>query len=210
MDRHNIVASSSAAERNRGPIAEALTPFLTERSGTLLEVASGAGVHAAYLANSFPHLRFQPTDLYDESLAVIDQACTGLSNVAPAVQLDASAGRLPPVVQPCSLAAVLVVNMTHIAPWAATTGLLALASDGLLDGGLLFIYGPFTVDGKHTSEGNASFDASLRSRDSAWGYRDVAAVFAEGEKHGLVRVDAIGMPANNFLLVMRRARPATM
>jgi hypothetical protein len=204
MDRHNIGASSSAAQRNRGPIAEALSPYLVGKSGTVLEVASGAGVHASHLARTFPLLRWQPSDLCDESLAVIDQACTGLSNVAPAVQLDASEGRLPPGVQPSSLAGVLVVNMTHIAPWAATIGLLALASDGLLDGGLLFIYGPFMVDGKHTSEGNASFDASLRARDRDWGYRDVSAVFDAAEKRGMVKVAAIGMPANNFLLVMRR------
>lgn len=206
MERHNVVASSSAAERNRGPIAEALLPFLSGRSGAVLEVASGAGVHAAHLGKAFPTLRWQPSDLYDESLALIDQACAELSNVASAVQLDASAGRLPRGVEPCSLTAALAVNLTHIAPWEATTGLLTLASDGLLDGGHLFVYGPFTVDGKHTSEGNASFDASLRARDSAWGYRDVAAIFAEGEQHGLVRVEAIGMPANNYMLVMRRKR----
>lgn len=31
------------------------------------------------------------------------------------------------------------------------------------------MYGPFTRDGKHTSEGNATFHASLQQRDPRWG-----------------------------------------
>lgn len=35
------------------------------------------------------------------------------------------------------------------------------------------VYGPFSKDGKFTSESNAEFDASLRARNTEWGYRYV-------------------------------------
>ena len=70
--------------------------------------------------------------------------------------------------------------------------------------GLLMIYGPFKRGGKHTSEGNATFDASLRERNPAWGYRDVEAVDALGQTHGFVMEKVHEMPANNFMLIMRR------
>ena len=66
------------------------------------------------------------------------------------------------------------------------------------------IYGPFKRGGAHTSEGNATFDASLRARNPAWGYRDVEAVDALGSAHGFVTEEVREMPANNFMLIMRR------
>jgi hypothetical protein len=52
--------------------------------------------------------------------------------------------------------------MTHISPYAATQGLMKGAGAVLSPGGLLFVYGPFKRGGEFTSEGNATFDASLR------------------------------------------------
>jgi hypothetical protein len=71
-------------------------------------------------------------------------------------------------------------------------------------GGVLFVYGPFTRDGAHTSDGNAAFDASLRQRDPRWGYRDVADVSSLAAAAGLERVAVVDMPANNFSLVFRK------
>ena len=41
------------------------------------------------------------------------------------------------------------------------------------------------VDGKPTTESNAAFDASLRQRNPAWGYRDVGNLAAWGAEAGL-------------------------
>lgn len=67
-----------------------------------------------------------------------------------------------------TLAAVLAINLTHISPWPATAGLLAGAGRWLAPAGVVIIYGPFMVEGRHTSGGNAEFDASLRQRNPAW------------------------------------------
>ena len=41
------------------------------------------------------------------------------------------------------------------------------------------MYGPFTKDGEHNSEGNVAFDKSLRSQNSSWGIRDIRDLEAE-------------------------------
>lgn len=68
----------------------------------------------------------------------------------------------------------------------------------------MFIYGPFKVNGEHTTESNAQFDASLRARNPSWGYRDTAQVIDEAQKQGLTHVETVAMPANNFMLIFKR------
>lgn len=65
-------------------------------------------------------------------------------------------------------------------------------------------YGPFSVDGKPTTESNAAFDAALRQRNREWGYRDVADVGKLASAAGLALVERRDMPSNNFLLVFRK------
>lgn len=60
------------------------------------------------------------------------------------------------------------------------------------------------MDGRPTTESNAAFDAALRARNPEWGYRDVADVAALGAAAGLRLVEQRDMPANNFMLVLRK------
>ena len=70
-------------------------------------------------------------------------------------------------------------------------------------GAPLITYGPYRIDGAHTAESNARFDASLRGRDPAWGLRDVEAVLAMASNSGLALEEQTAMPANNLMLVFR-------
>lgn len=190
--------SSPSAARNRDPILAALRPLLPP-SGLVLEVASGAGEHAAHLAAALPGLRFQPSDPDAGARASIDAWCGHLPNVLPALDLDAAQPGWP--VERADV--VLCVNMVHIAPWAATPGLLAGAARALPPGGLLALYGPFLQDGVPTAPGNVAFDADLRARNPAWGLRrleEVAALAADA----FGPPDIVRLPANNLLAAFRR------
>ena len=171
--------------------------------GTVLECASGAGTHVCYLARAFPELTWQPSELHEAP--ALKAATTGLENVRTPMLLDLRQSSLPEGLQPGSLVGMLAVNVTHISAWEATLGLLEIAGQGLAPRtGLLFLYGPFFLNGRPTTESNAAFDAELRARDAAWGYRDVDNVLRAATEKGMCREAVVEMPADNLLLVLRK------
>ncbi len=193
---------AAAAERNRDPILAVLSRVLPA-AGTVLEVASGTGQHAAYFAPRLPRLVWQPSDPDPEMRASIAAwvAGTGAGNLKPPLDLDVLSPSWPVE----SAAVVVAINMIHIAPWAACEGLLAGAGRLLDGGGILYLYGPFHVDGRATAPSNADFDDSLRRRNPEWGVRDVGDVVAAAAAHGLELSETVDMPANNMSVVLRRA-----
>jgi len=190
-----------SAARNRDPIWQVLGPELP-REGLVLEVASGSGEHAVHFAGlADPGLVFQPTDSSADARASIDAwaATLALPNVRPALALDVTGD-----VWPVSRAdAVVCINMIHIAPWSATVGLVRGAARVLPPGGLLFLYGPYRRDGRHTAPSNAAFDADLRRRNADWGVRDLEAVAECAAAAGFGPPRVAPMPANNLSVVLR-------
>lgn len=200
---HDNRRYAPAAARNRDPILDVLRRFLPQR-GIVLEIASGSGEHAVHFAQALgPDLVFQPSDPTAEARASIDAwvAEAGLTNIRPAMALDAAA-----VAWPIDKAdAVICINMIHIAPWAATTGLILGAARVLPIGGLLYLYGPYRRGGQHTAPSNERFDADLRERNPQWGIRNFEDVVALAQNAGFGEPSVLDMPANNLSLIFRRS-----
>jgi SAM-dependent methyltransferase len=192
---------SPSAERNREPILAVLRDVLPA-SGRVLEIASGTGQHAMCFAGALPGLDWQPSDADADARASIAAwiAHDGLPNVRAPLALDVHQSDWGVDV----LDAVVCINMIHISPWSATHALFAGASRHLVDGGVLYLYGPYKRQGEHTAPSNDAFDRQLRSRDPGWGVRDMEAVVALGASAGFVCDEPIVMPANNFSLVFRK------
>lgn len=193
---------SPATARNREPIREVLARHLPGR-GDVLEIASGTGEHAVHMARSFPALRWQPTDPDPAALASIEahRAEAALGNLLAPISLDVTA----PVWPVTSAGAVVCINMVHIAPWEAALALFAGAARTLAAGAVLYLYGPYRLDGA-TAPPNEAFDRSLRERDPRWGVRDVSDLRAAAADRGLQLEHVVPMPANNHSLVfVRRA-----
>lgn len=199
---------SSAYERNRDPILAVLRRVLAANA-RVLELASGAGEHACYVARAMPALVWQPSDVSADACAVMSEtiAREGVANVLAPIVIDARADGWG--VPHASFDAVVAINMIHISPWEATLGLMAGAARALKPAGVLYTYGPYMRGGQHTAPSNAAFDASLKARDPSWGVRDVAEVASAGEAHGLILQDIVEMPANNLSLVFGKADAAS-
>jgi hypothetical protein len=195
--------SAPAALRNREPIAEVLADWLPE-SGTVLEVASGTGEHAAWFAGRFPKLDWQPSDMHPDALASIKawRAASGARNIKPPIVVEASADSWP--IEQAD--AVLNINMAHISPWAASLGLIAGAARILPEGGPLMLYGPWLKDDIETVPSNLAFDADLKARDPQWGLRRVEDFEAAAAARGFQLVEWRRMPANNLMLLLRLTR----
>ena len=188
--------------RNREPILDVLRRVLP-RQGLVLEIASGGGEHAAYFASNLPGLRWQPTDTNSEMFESIaaHRAAAGVANLLEPLDLDVTSQQWPAE----RADAMVCCNMIHIAPWAVTEGLIAGAERTLARGGLLYLYGPYKVDGRHTASSNEDFDASLRARNPLWGVRDLTEVSRLAERHGFALSETVPMPANNLSVIFRRA-----
>lgn len=194
--------SAPAARRNMVPIREALAAILRARGGTLFEVASGTGEHAADWAAAFPALTVQPSDADPENCASIDawRAASGLGNLRAPIRLDI---REPwPDLGP--LTAVVAVNLVHIAPWPVAEALIAGAARHLAPDGLLILYGPFKRGGRHTAASNARFDEALRARNPDWGVRDLTILAGRARAAGLGEPILREMPANNLTVAFPR------
>jgi SAM-dependent methyltransferase len=192
-----------ATSRNREPILAVLKRVLP-KTGLLLEVASGTGEHATFIAPRLAEgLLWQPSDANAEALADIDAHTRGARNILPAILLNAADTHW----QIRSADAAFCCNMIHIAPWAAAEGLFAGASRILADSARLILYGPFKRHGVHTAPSNQSFDDDLRARNASWGVRCLdTEVMPLAERSGLVLEEIIAMPANNLTVVFRRYR----
>lgn len=198
---------SPAFARNGKPILQVLERVLPA-AGLVLEVASGPGEHAALFARNLAPSRsdwqWQPTDLDPGNLASIDAHARDADPdgriLLPARGLDTTAPDWPVD----TAGAIVCINMIHIAPWAACEGLFRGAGRVLTPGGVLYLYGPFMRDGRHTAPSNADFDASLRSRDASWGIRDLDRVAALAGRNGIGLTEIVEMPANNLSVVFRK------
>lgn len=204
-----------ATQRNREPIAEILLQVLPS-DATVLEISSGTGEHAIFLAPRLFPGRWIPSDPSPKaraSIAAWRDHCP-VDNLAPPLAIDVCdpvwVVEQPdhPEVQGLELArnpimAIVNINMIHIAPWSACLGLMAGAGRILTTGGVLYLYGPFKRGGEHTAASNAMFDQSLQAQNPDWGIRNLEAVVAAAEMEGLTLMDVYAMPANNLSVVFR-------
>ncbi len=193
---------AAAVARNREPILAVLRRVLPAR-GLVLEVASGSGEHALHFAPAFPSLLWQPSDRDPRAIASIaaHRATNEIPNLQPPLLLDAAAASWP-IAQ---ADAIVCINMIHIAPWEACIGLMAGAGRVLPKGGVLYLYGAYKEDGRHTADSNHAFDEDLRARNPLWGVRDLGEVTALAARHGLAHRETAVMPAHNRSVVFHRA-----
>jgi SAM-dependent methyltransferase len=191
-----------ATQRNREPILEVLSRTLP-KEGLVLEVASGTGEHAVWFAQHLRPLEWQPSDpgaAMRRSIAAHAEAA-GIRTLRQPLDLDVT--RLPWPLEKAD--AVVCINMIHITPWSATEGLMAGVARLLPPAGVLYLYGPYKRDGRHTAPSNAAFDESLRRQSTDWGLRDLEAVAELAGRQGLVLREVVEMPTNNLSVVFVRS-----
>ena len=101
------------------------------------------------------------TQNLDQLLGQISANAVGLENVKSPVRLDVTEESAYP--EAASFDYIFNANMVHISEWKCSEGLFKLAGRVLRpESGLLFMYGPFAVDGVLEPESNVRFDSMLK------------------------------------------------
>ncbi|HBE18587.1 MAG TPA: SAM-dependent methyltransferase [Cyanobacteria bacterium UBA11149] len=205
-----------ATLRNREPILDVLWQFLPP-TGTILEISSGTGEHAVFFAPRLYPRQWIPSDpnpLARESIAAWRE-CHPAENLHSAIAIDVrdsiwavEKAQLPESLSGLDLIenpirAIVNINMIHISPFSACLGLMAGAKRILPKGGILYLYGPFKINGKHTAPSNEAFDRSLRMQNPEWGVRNLDEVVEVAGDRNLSFVKTVNMPANNLSVIFQ-------
>jgi len=172
----------------------------------LLELGSGTGEHAVAVARALPWLDVQPSDPDPAARASIAAWSTeaGLANLRAPLDLDllAPAWRRQPA------AALLCVNVLHVAPPAAAAALLDGAAALLAPGAPLVVYGPFRPARDRPAHGTrlARFDAELKAFDPRLGIPSLEAFLEAAAARGLCPdAPRAGVEEGDVALVLRAA-----
>lgn len=193
---------SPTAANNRGPIGDVISPLIPF-GARVLEIASGTGEHALHMCQLRPDIYWQPSDPDADSRASQNSwAEVAVGRMTASLNLDVTQEEWPEGLTAPDV--IYCANMIHIAPWAAAEGLVRGASALLSSGQMFILYGPFK-EGESTAPSNLDFDASLKSRNPAWGVRNLADVKHIFELHGFNLTQQTHMPKNNQILVFQRA-----
>jgi SAM-dependent methyltransferase len=192
-----------ACDRNREPILAVLKPLLAGRQ-RVLELGSGTGQHAVHFAAQMPHLSWQTSERPGQTGAIpLWLADAGLPNTPPPLALDVTQPDWP--VDGQTFDAVFTANTLHYMPWPAVQALFAHLPQVLAPGALFVAYGPFRIDGQHTSDSNVQFDGWLAQVDPRFAVRDLGEIDALAQAAQLMPVARHPMPAHNFCGVWRCA-----
>ena len=194
---------SQASENNKGPILGVLSRIFSS-SRHVLEIGSGTGQHAIHFSANLPHLKWQPTDLLENHPGMQQWfAEYPQTNRQPPLELDVRQDNWPQ-----DFDAVFTANTLHIMAWETVKVMLHNVAQHLAQGGLFAVYGPFNYNGKFTSESNARFNIWLKERAEHQGIRDFEQVNDILDTQGMQLAEDNEMPANNRLLVWRKANVA--
>ena len=197
--------SSPSSESNKAPILEVLRVAF-RRSRAVLEIGSGSGQHAAYLARALEHLSWYPSDLAPAHASIEAwRAEADLDNLRAPLDLNVMVSPWP--LAPGSVDAMFSANTAHIMSWPAVEALFAGAGKVMAPGGRFLQYGPFHYNGVHTSPGNTAFDRDLRARGQGMGIRDLNELEPLAARSGLVLAHDHAMPANNRILEWHLTEP---
>ena len=194
---------SPACDRNKEPILEILKQVITKDDRRLLEIGSGTGQHAVFLAPHFPQVEWYPTDVTANLKGIsMWMAESDARNVQKPARMEVGKDELPKL----KFDLIFTANTFHIMGWKECKSLIKQFGGRLREGARVVIYGPFKYGGNFTSPSNEEFDGMLKEKNPSSGIRNFEDVNNAMVKNGFELEMDEAMPANNQMLVYRRLK----
>ncbi len=186
-----------SCERNQQVILDVLKDVIKPTDKHLLEIGSGTGQHAAFMAPNFPHLQWHTSDLLENHSGInmwLNEA--NLDNVSAPVVYQSGKNDFPNI----DVDVVFTTNTLHIMSWQNVQSLINQLGENLKSGAKIIIYGPFNYNGQFTSESNAKFDVWLKEQNFHRAIRGFEEVMKLMIAEGIQLKQDIEMPAKNRIL----------
>jgi cyclopropane fatty-acyl-phospholipid synthase-like methyltransferase len=193
---------SQPCENNKRAILDLLTGAFEDLS-QVLEIGSGTGQHAVYFAKHLPHLTWHCADQVEYHAGInawIKEYPT--PNIVPPISLKIPQERWPTPNDEAVFDGYFSANTAHIMQKHEVQALMRSIDEHLPADGVFCQYGPFTQNGVFNSQSNADFHQSL-IENGYGGYRDLQELQKWAPNLSLTQ--CIDMPANNLMLMWRRA-----
>ncbi len=186
-----------SCERNQTVILNVLQSIICVKDKHLLEIGSGTGQHAVFMAPYFPQLQWHTSDLEENHAGInmwLDEA--KINNIVAPIIYESGKSDFPDI----EVDIVFTTNTLHIMSWLNVKILIKQLGDNLKTGAKIIIYGPFNYNGQFTSESNAKFDVWLKKQEPRRGIRNFEDIVQRMADVGIVLKQDIEMPANNRIL----------
>lgn len=188
---------SQACENNKGPILAVLKQYFAQTK-SVLEIGTGTGQHAVYMAKNLAHLQWQTSDASNNHAGIKQWiAAFPSSNLKSPIAFIIGDDAWPEG----EYDGIFSANTAHIIQKYEVKLMMTMIAEFLPVDGIFCQYGPFTQDGQFTSQSNIDFDLHLKSNGYG-GIRDINELQMWGR--GLDLMDTLTMPANNHCLVWRK------
>ena len=192
---------SPSCERNQQVIFDVLKKQICSTDRCLLEIGSGTGQHAVFMAEKLQQIQWHTADLTGNHQGIqmwIDEAM--LENIKSPLEYQAGLSPFPQV----DADIVFTANTLHIMSWENVKVMIQQLGESLKPRAKLIIYGPFNYKGKFTSPSNADFDIWLKQQGEHRGIRDFEKVVQQMLLNKIELLEDISMPANNRILIFKR------
>jgi cyclopropane fatty-acyl-phospholipid synthase-like methyltransferase len=186
-----------SCERNQTVILDVLQSIITVDDKHLLEIGSGTGQHAIFMAPNFSHLQWHTSDLKENHAGTnmwLDEA--KIDNILAPIVYESGQSDFPDI----DVDIVFTTNTLHIMSWQNVENLIKQLGENLKTGAKIIIYGPFNYNGQFTSDSNAKFDVWLKQQEPHRGIRNFEDIVQPMANVGIGLKQDIEMPANNRIL----------
>ena len=186
-----------SCERNQGVILDVLKDIIKPTDIHLLEIGSGTGQHAVFMAPHFPKTKWHTTDLVENHLGInmwLDEAT--IDNILQPIIYQSGKSDFPNI----DVDIIFTTNTLHIMSWDNVRKLIFHLGDNLKKGAQIIIYGPFNYKGEFTSKSNEKFNGWLKNKNPYSGIREFDSVVSLMTKVDIHLINDIHMPSNNRIL----------
>jgi len=186
---------------NRDALLKIFKEITPKQNWRLLEVGTGSGHHATYIAQHLTDLQWVTSDIAVRHVSIKKTLKTAkLANVHGPILFEVGKDEFPSQ----KFNAVFAAQVLHVLTWKQTKSLIKMMGGRLRKGSQVLFYGPFKYDGKFGSQRFEELDQSLKQANEQHGIRSYEDVLNAMTKAGFLLKRDYALADANHLLFFER------